>query len=356
MPLPSSVHRVLIYRLGSLGDTIVALPALHQIERSFPQAERRLLTNFPVHAKAPAAAAVLGSSGLIHDYMRYTAGTRNPLELLQLAGQIRRFRPDLLVYLMELRPARLVRRDLAFLRIACGIGNIVGAAESLVSTHRQDPLTGRYEHESHRLAQLVATLGDAQPDQPASWDLRLTKDERQRAAEALAPLGTQPFIVCGPGTKMQAKDWGAENWRTLLALLSRHYPGHGLALVGAAEDADAAHLAAAEWQGPVAQLCGLLSPRQTAAVMERGRLFLGPDSGPMDLAAAVGTPAVIAFSARGLPGIWFPIGPRHQVIYHQTSCFGCELETCTVQQRRCLLSITPQQMLDACRRVLGSHS
>ena len=356
MPTPSSVHRVLIYRLGSLGDTVVALPALHRIERSFPQAERRLLTNFPVHAKAPAAAAVLGSSGLIHGYMRYTAGTRNPRELLQRAWQIRRFRPDLLVYLMPLRPARLIRRDLAFFRIACGIGNIVGAAESQVSTHRQDPLTGRYEQESHRLAQLVATLGDAQPDQPASWDLRLTQDERQRAAEALAPLGTQPFFVCGPGTKMQAKDWGAENWRTLLAMLSRHYPGHGLALVGAAEDADAAHLAAAEWQGPVVQLCGRLSPRQTAAVIERGRLFLGPDSGPMHLAAAVGTPAVIAFSARGLPGVWFPVGPRHQVIYHQTSCFGCELETCTVQQRRCLLSITPQQMLDACRRVLGSHS
>ena len=356
MPTPSSVHRLLVYRLGSLGDTIVALPTLHLLERSFPQAERRLLTNFPVHAKAPAAASVLGASGLIHDYMRYTAGTRNPLELLQLAWQIRRFRPDLLVYLMPPRPARLVRRDLAFFRIACGIRNILGAEESLLSTHRQDPLTGRYEQESHRLAQLVASLGDAHPDQPASWDLRLTQDERQRAAEALVPLGSQPFFVCGPGTKMQAKDWGVENWRTLLAMLSRHYPNHGLALVGAAEDAAAAHTAAAEWQGPVAQLCGLLSPRQTAAVIERSRLFLGPDSGPMHLAAAVGTPAVIAFSARGLPGVWFPVGPRHQVIYHQTSCFGCELETCTVQQRRCLRSILPQQMLDACQRVLQAQS
>ena len=95
----TSIKKVLIYRLGSLGDTTVALPCFHLIERAFPQAERVLLTNFPVHAKAPAAAAVLGSSGLVQGYMRYTAGTRNIVELLRLGWRIRRFRPDVLVYL-----------------------------------------------------------------------------------------------------------------------------------------------------------------------------------------------------------------------------------------------------------------
>jgi hypothetical protein len=75
---------VLIYRLGSLGDTVVALPCFHLIARCFPQAERVLLTNFPVHAKATATAAVLGDSGLVHGYMRYTVGTRRIGELLRL--------------------------------------------------------------------------------------------------------------------------------------------------------------------------------------------------------------------------------------------------------------------------------
>jgi hypothetical protein len=80
----SKVRRVLIYRLGSLGDTVVALPCYHLIARRFPNAERRLLTNFPINGKAPAAAAVLGESGLIHGYMRYTVGTRNLAELLRV--------------------------------------------------------------------------------------------------------------------------------------------------------------------------------------------------------------------------------------------------------------------------------
>src|SRR6185437_8559669 len=62
----SQVRRVLVYRLGSLGDTLIALPSFHLIARAFPHAERRLLTNLPVASKAPPAAAVLENTGLIH--------------------------------------------------------------------------------------------------------------------------------------------------------------------------------------------------------------------------------------------------------------------------------------------------
>ena len=81
-----------------------ALPCFHLIARAFPHAERRLLTNFPVHGKAPSSAAVLGDSGLVDGYMRYTAGTWNRLELLRLGVEIRRFRPDVLIYLRNIRP------------------------------------------------------------------------------------------------------------------------------------------------------------------------------------------------------------------------------------------------------------
>ena len=82
--MPTELKRVLVYRLGSLGDTVVALPALHLIARAFPDAERRMLTNFPVSVKAPAAAAILADNGLIHGYFRYTAGTRSLRNLFTL--------------------------------------------------------------------------------------------------------------------------------------------------------------------------------------------------------------------------------------------------------------------------------
>jgi ADP-heptose:LPS heptosyltransferase len=152
---------------------------------------------------------------------------------------------------------------------------------------------------------------------------------------------------------MQSKDWGQENWRELLARLHRAYPERGLALVGAREDVEVSEYAAQEWTGAKVNLCGRLSPRETAAVLGHADVFLGPDSGPMHLAASVGVPCVIAFSAHGLPGVWYPAGEQHQIVYHQTDCFGCGLETCIVEQRKCLRSVTVDEMEQAVGRVLS---
>lgn len=346
------IRKVLIYRLGSLGDMVVALPSFHLIARQFPEAERRLLTNYPVNAKAPAAAAVLGESGLVHGYMQYTVGTRNVGDLLRLAWRIRQFKPDLMVLLTDLRPWRLVQRDLLFIEL-CGVQRIVGAPNARAMKCGYDETTELHESEAHRLARLIGELGDARVDDPASWDLRLTETERQSAREALDVLRGGRLIVCGPGTKMQAKDWGAERWRDLLGRLARRYPEAGLALVGSREDADASEVAGQQWTGTKVDLCGRLTPRETAAVMEHASVFLGPDSGPMHLAASVGVPCVIAFSSRGQKGVWYPTGGQHQVIYRGPECSGCGLETCIVEQRKCLTSISVEEMEQAVARVMA---
>jgi len=119
------VKRVLVYRLGSLGDTVVALPSLHLVARAFPDAERRLLTNFPADVKAPPAAAVLGGSGLVSGYFRYVVGTRSMFGLSKLWWQLRRWRPDALVYLGAARGVESARRDARFFWL-CGVREMVG--------------------------------------------------------------------------------------------------------------------------------------------------------------------------------------------------------------------------------------
>ena len=351
MPPDTSVKKVLIYRLGSLGDMVVALPCFHLIARAFPNAERRLLTNFPVHAKAPAAAAILGDSGLLHGYMRYTMATRRIGELLSLAWQIRRYRPDLMVYLMPVRPLKNVQRDRLFFRLA-GVRRIVGILGDEQLKSRFDPVTGLYESEALRLTRVIAELGDAHPEEIANWDLRLNAAEREAAANALSGLAGKKLIACGPGTKMPAKDWGQDSWRALLSQLFARYPHHGLALIGSKEEAVISDFAAQHWTGPKVNLCGL-PPRETAALLEHVEVYLGPDAGQMHLAASVGVTCVIAFSARTLPGAWFPVGHQHQIVYHQTSCFGCRLANCIAEARRCLTSISVEEMATAVASVLG---
>ena len=348
----SRVHRILIYRLGSLGDTLAAFPCFHLLERLFPDSERRLLTNFPVHAKAPTAAAVLGESGLVHGYLPYTVGTRRPDELLMLAWRIRRFSPDLLVYLMPIRPAKNVRRDAAFFRLA-GVRRIVGLPAESDNKRRVDAATGLYESEPARLARGIAELGDAHPEDLANWDLRLTGVERETARRELEPLAGRPLLMCAPGCKMQANDWEGENWRALLARLGRRYPDYGLVMSGAKEDAAICEFAASQWGGAKLNLAGPLTPRESAAVFAHGAVFLGPDSGPKHLAASVGVRCVCVFGARDLPGVWFPPGEGHEVIYHQPECFGCGLETCIENRKKCIRSVTVDEVEQAVMRVLG---
>jgi ADP-heptose:LPS heptosyltransferase len=100
-------------------------------------------------------------------------------------------------------------------------------------------------------------------------------------------------------------------------------------------------------------LCGKLTPRESAAAFRRARLFIGHDSGPMHLAAAVQTPCVAIFAARNKPRVWFPYGSQHRVVYHQTECWGCGLETCIVERKRCLTSITVDEVVSEIAAVLG---
>jgi heptosyltransferase III len=360
-PLPdllrlAQVERVLIYRLGSLGDTVVALPCFHQIARAFPNAQRRLLTNIPVRAKAPAAATILGDSGLIHDYINYPVGMRKSREVLAVRAAIRSFQPQVLIYLSSLRGYRSAQRDKLFFQL-CGVPERIGFPRSEQDClRRQSPGSSDLEPEAARLAHSIRSLGAIDLDDPSNWNLHLNTAEISRAETLLANLEPGPVLAVGIGTKLQANDWGEANWTTLLNRIASRLPNRKLLLIGAAEEAAASDRVATAWRGRSLNLCGAISPRESAAVMRSATLFLGHDSGPMHLAAATGIPCVAIFGARNLPRVWFPYGDHHRVIYHRTDCAGCLLETCIEQKKKCILSISVDEAFEAVVAQLGMNS
>ncbi|MGB8478565.1 MAG: glycosyltransferase family 9 protein [Acidobacteriaceae bacterium] len=359
MTLPingANIKRVLIFSLGSLGDTAVALPCFHQIERVFPNAQRRLLSNYPVHSKAPAAYSVLNNSGLIDGHIPYPPAMRHPSELLAVRREIRRWRPQVLVYLAPRLRLRDVVRDVIFFHL-CGVRHVIGAPFSRDGrSHRLDAVSGIYEAEASRLARNISVLGAINLKDGANWDLGLTPQEHAIAASALLPLGSRQLIGCSIGTKVQAKDWGANNWRYVLQKLAEILPDHGLVLLGASEERAISDLVATSWEGRSVNLCGDISPRESAAVLARVQLFLGHDSGPMHLAAAVRTRCVVVFSARNRPAVWFPRGDDHEILYHRTECWGCGLDTCIKEQKKCLSAIPVVAVVEAAQRSLAKYN
>jgi ADP-heptose:LPS heptosyltransferase len=350
-----SVKRLLIYRLGGLGDTIVALPALHLIARAFPSARRFLLTNLPTRDKQVNAEAVLGSSLLIHGYITYPHGLRNWYELLALRNAIREFKPQLLIYLTEARGMAKTLRDVAFF-LSCGITRIIGLPLSTARQSNQFLSAGLFESEAARLLRCIRKLGSAELTSTESWVLPINDAERQRALCVLTDAGLKPpFLALSIGTKIHLKDWGDSNWIGLIRALNNRYPELPLVFLGAKEEFDRSGRLAAGVCGRTTNLCGQLTVRESAVILERALAFVGHDSGPMHLAAAVGTPTVAIFSARSKPGIWFPNGANHEVIRPPIECFGCTYETCGRKLANCTTLIRVDTVTACIHKVLAGY-
>jgi heptosyltransferase-3 len=313
IPAPA---RILVHRLGSLGDTTIVLPLFHMLRRRWPEAEVRVLTNFPVASEAAPLQAVLGDGIFADGYFAYPPGTRDPGALWRLAREIRAWGPDIAVYANETRSIAVTLRDGLYFRL-CGARRVFGLPlTARTRRHRFDPATGLYEREAARIARALAPLGDVGLGDPANWDIALSPAETAAAGARLAGwAGAARFVAFSPGTKLAMKDWTDPNWQAVFEAVSAAHPSLGLVVVGADKDRARSEALRAHWRGPSLNVCGETSPRASAALIARAAMFLGNDSGPMHLAAAGGTPAVAVFSRHARPGIWFPLGDRHRIFY-----------------------------------------
>ncbi len=351
LPDPAHVRRVLIFRPGSLGDTVVALPALRRVAATWPHAKRVVLTNRPRHGRETDIAAILDGTGLAEGYMHFDAGA-NRMGLLSLRKAIREFSPDVLVHLGERQAPLRIFRQLAFFRLTTGAA-FVGLPVGPHAEHQQDKTTAQWESEAAYLVRRLDRLAPFSIDTPGAFDLTLSPSEIAAANAALGELDQhRQMIAIAPGAKMDAKDWEEPRWRQLIARLAAHAPDAALVAIGAPAESERVQRLAVAWRGPLIDLCGRLTPRESAAALARAKLLIAHDGGPMHLATAVGTPVVAIFSARAQPGIWFPHGPSHRVLYHHLACAGCGLETCVAQAKACITSITVDEVLAATLELL----
>jgi heptosyltransferase-3 len=335
---------IMILRTGSLGDTVVALPAFHHIRQKEPNSRIVLLTNIPTDGgiKAASSYQVLAGSGLVDDYAEYRP-PRRAADVLWLFKYFRRERVSRLYYLMPQRSFTQRLRDRAFFSMT-GIPEVRGLSVS--GFHDKERLSTdgvTWESESLRLLRMAggAHKGLVRED----FELGLLASERDRAREVLGPLLGSQYLLVSLGTKLPVKDWGDENWQAALGSLARQLPRIGLVLIGSADEYARCDKLARTWSGQVLNLCGKLTPRESGAVARSAAVFLGHDSGPAHLAAAAGAKVVTVFSARNLPGVWFPFGNEKNVLYEKTPCFNCGLSVCEKEAMRCIRSITPQRVV-----------
>lgn len=321
-PHPSAIRDVLVLRLDRMGDLLMSLPALRDLRAALPAARIRLAV--------PAWSADLARSAPVDDVLvwsppwagRAREGVDAWPALLAKARALRRARPDLAVDLQgDVRAAMLLW--LAGARERVGYANTGGA----YFLTRVVPLDETVPWVAQNRLAVAAALGREAPPQPPADPL--TAAERLAGRQALAGLGLdgrRPLVGIHPSGGRRIKQWDIARWSELARRLRDEY-GAALVITGGAADRALAE--------PIARATGALDltgrfgARETMAVIAALDLFLSPDTGPMHMACAVGTPSVSVFGPSD-PARYFSGGPgtsggRHVVVRAELWCSPCNL-------------------------------
>lgn len=356
--------RILIFRYARFGDALVAIPALRALREAMPHAHLALLSE-KVGERQPAR-EVLEPLGLLDAFHGFTPPSRplqSRLAHARLVRRLRRERWDIGIVLMSPNPPAsdaLFDRMETLLRKA-GAKRVVRPARARgFARDAEGRLAGGW-HEADQALRVVSEL-TCEPPPPGEADFSLDPAAfaGDPPAEAISwhpqpPTGDRAWFALAPFTNMQAKRWPEDRFVAVAeALIER---GGVPVIIGSRAEAPLAYaLLDALPMGGV--LCGA-ELGTLAAALRRCRLYLGNDTGPMHLAAAVGTTCVAVFSARDQPEVWYPYGGQrhgHRVLREAVSCEGCLLQRCEIENKRCLTVIDPQRVIAAAIEVWNRES
>ena len=358
--------RVLVFRIGSLGDTLVSVPALYAIRRHFgDEAHICLLRNSGARGLVTPD-ELLSPHSCVDSFVDYPSNVgpaSRVAAILRLVVRIRRGQFDAAVYLAPAaRSAWAVRRDRVFYRV-CGIRRLLGfrvfAREDLFP-HEDDGRLSQVRSEGRFLLDRLGADGlqPVEEEGKLPLSLELTEAERMRAREWLRERGWHEggtLIAIAPGSKMPVNRWALSRFVQVGDVLRRRVPCE-LVVVGGRRERAAGQRLLAEWGGGI-NAAGAFSVRDSAALLELCHLLLGLDTGTTHLAAAVGTPCVGIYGARDNPGRWHPMGQGHEILRKDEAvpCAGCLLEDCPRPSSHCTLLISADEVVEAALRVLAKR-
>jgi heptosyltransferase-1 len=345
--MPEPRQRFLVIRLSSIGDIVHALPAVAALGETHPDAE----IHWAVESRY---AALLEGNPFVHRVVKLdTLAWRRKLtspavikEIVRAIRSIRKARFDAALDFQGLYKSALIARlSRAGMRLGFAQNWLREPAAGVFYTERIAP-AGR-PHVIEMNLTLVERLGVRRLDR-VGWQFPLPQNpaDDEYVERQIAAFGGREFMVVNPGGGWMSKCWAPESYAALIRRLEAEFPGEIL-LTGSQNEQEMI-------QGIIRQSG---SPRargvsttivQFIALVRRARLFLGGDTGPLHLAAAVKTPSV---------AIYGPTDPTRNGPFSENDIVLWNREPTTYTRRaECpayLPGITVDSVLEAIRKRLA---
>jgi lipopolysaccharide heptosyltransferase II len=367
---------ILVVRLDEIGDMVMCTPFLRALRRRLPSAHITLVVKpgiRPLFEDCPDVDEVLVFPFHYREPSLLRAWTLPPRTLRFAVRYLWHRQYDL---------AFLPRWDTdyyfaTFLAYWSGARRRLGFSEKVTAKKRwancgfdrlltdallDDPL----RHETDRPLLLLGAWKplplDALPEAADRQEIWIREEDRAFAEALLLAEGIGPeemLVGIGPsGGHSILKQWPLENFTRLGKRLREKYHARLVLFGGPDETALGAELADQIGLGTI-NLAGRTSLKQSAALMARCRVYVGNDSGPTHVAAAMGTPVVAIFGS-SCPHRFHP-GENTTLVWHPLPCSPCRTinheercQTCVFDEPRCLTWITVEEVLQAVEERLFS--
>ena len=205
-------------------------------------------------------------------------------------------------------------------------------------------------HEVRRQLDLVASLGCAVDDERLR--LRIPETASRRVAALLADLGPGPVVAVHPGASAPSRRWPAERF----AALSRRLSGTGgcrIVFTGSAGERDLVESIRSAMGAPSCSHAGSLDLAGLAALLSRCDLLVANNTGPVHVAAAVGTPVLDLYALTN---------PQHtpwmvpcRVLSHDVACRWCYRSICPEGHHHCLCLVDADDAYEAACELLAAR-
>ena len=314
-----------------IGDVVLSLPALRDLKRAFPSSRLEVLARpwvAGLYEAVPEVDAILPSQGVAADAAalrgRHDLGLLLPNSFASAFALWRAGVPERWGYATDARGALLTR--------SCRVSASVRGRSQVY--YYRSMLEG--------LGLAVSGPPDASLACPEAWA------ERGRALLG----GPGPWIGVNPGAAYgTAKRWPPGRFAAAAALVARR-AGAQVAIVGAASERPLAESVAEQLGSKARVLCGETTLAELVGVLRGLRLLLTNDSGPMHLAAALGTPLVAVFGSTD----WSetsPVSDRARVVREETDCAPCLLRECPIDHR-CMTRVAVGRVAQSALELLAA--
>jgi lipopolysaccharide heptosyltransferase II len=333
--------KVLVIRLDRIGDMVMSFPALEAIRERFPDAQISLMVR-------PYTQAIGERCSVVDEVIPYCSEKkgrhRSLLGYVRFIHEIVKRRFDVaFVFHPDVR-AHLVP-------LLAGIPRRVGMdkhASFLLTRRIPDLRRNGLKHDSEYALDVVRAVG-IEPARRTGSLLATFPEDGVQVERFLSKAGwhtDDAILALHPGASCHTKRWPREHFRELACLLVAH-TRYRVVVVGGEDEVAFGEYLSNHTEGKLLDLTGKLTLEELMFLLKKSDLLVSNDSGPVHVAAAVGT-RVLCLFGRKQAGFnarrWKPLGEGHRVVQKNVGCVVCVAHACTIDFE-CLKSLKAGEVL-----------